>query len=65
MIMGSEITMHLFIDAASVELFTAEGKIAMTEIFFPSENFSGIRLYSKNGNVQLDSGAVYKLSSIW
>jgi hypothetical protein len=37
----------------------------MTEIFFPTEGFSGIRLYSKNGNVQLDSGSVYKLNSIW
>jgi len=62
---GSEIKLHLIIDAASVELFTANGKIAMTEIFFPAESFSGIRLYSKKGNVQLNSGTAYKLASIW
>ena len=62
---GTSVDMHLIIDAASVELFAMNGKIAMTEVFFPTEGFSGIRLYSKNGNVQLDSGSIYKLNSIW
>ena len=62
---GSAIDMHVVIDAASVELFAMSGKVVMTEIFFPTEGFSGIRLYSNNGNVQLDSGSVYKLNSIW
>jgi fructan beta-fructosidase len=62
---GSEVEMHLIIDAASVELFAVNGKIAMTEIFFPTESFSGFRIYSKNGNVQLTSGSAYKLVSIW
>ncbi len=62
---GSAVEMHLILDAASVELFAMRGKVAMTEIYFPTEEFSGIRLYSKNGNVQLDSGTAYKLNSIW
>jgi fructan beta-fructosidase len=61
----SAVAMHLIIDVASVELFAMNGKVVMTEIFFPIERFSGIRLYSKNGNVQLDSGSVYNLNSIW
>jgi fructan beta-fructosidase len=62
---GTSVDMHLVIDDASVELFAMNGKVVLTEIFFPTEGFSGIRLYSKNGNVQLDSGTVYKLNSIW
>lgn len=62
---GATVDMHLIIDDASVELFAMSGKVVMTEIFFPTEGFSGIRLYSKNGNVQLDSGSAYKLNSIW
>ncbi len=62
---GASVDMHLIIDVASVELFAMSGKVVMTEIFFPTEEFSGIRLYSKNGNVNLDSGSVYKLNSIW
>jgi fructan beta-fructosidase len=62
---GSEVEMHLFIDAASVELFAGKGEIAMTEIFFPTENYSGMRLYSKNGNVKIDSGIAYRLNPIW
>ncbi len=62
---GSSVDMHLIIDAASVELFAMQGKVVMTEIFFPTEEFTGIRIYNKNGNVQLDSGLIYKLNSIW
>lgn len=62
---GNKTDMHLVIDAASVELFAADGKIAMTEIFFPSESFSGIRLFGRNGEVQLGSGKVHMLNSIW
>jgi sucrose-6-phosphate hydrolase SacC (GH32 family) len=62
---GSSVDMHLIIDAASIELFAMNGKVVMTEIFFPTEGFSDIRLFSKNGSVQLDSGSVYKLNSIW
>ena len=61
----SSVDLHLIIDAASVELFAMSGKVVMTEIFFPTEEFSGIRLYSKNGKAQLDSGSIYKLNSIW
>jgi fructan beta-fructosidase len=65
MLNGFSLDMHLIIDVASVELFAMNGKVVMTEICFPTEAFSGIRLYSKNGNVSLDSGSVYKLNSIW
>ncbi len=62
---GEPVEMHLIIDAASVELFAMQGRVVMTEIFFPSEGFTGIRLYSRNGNIQLDSCTVYKLTTIW
>ncbi len=60
-----KIDLRLVIDAASVELFAMKGRVVMTEIFFPSEKFSHVRLYSKNGSVQFDAGEIYKLSSAW
>jgi fructan beta-fructosidase len=59
------VDMHIVVDAASVELFAMKGKVVMTEIFFLNEGLSGMRVYSKAGKVQLDSGSVYKLASIW
>ena len=64
-IKGSEIDMHLLIDAASIELFAMHGEAVLTDIFFPTEDFSSIRFYSKEGSVQLKSGVVYRLNSIW
>lgn len=62
---SSSVDLHLVIDASSVEVFAMNGKVVMTEIFFPTEDFKDIRFFSKNGIVQLDSGSVYKLKSIW
>ncbi len=57
--------LHLFIDAASVELFVDEGQIVMTEIFFPNEDFSNLTLFSSGGSSSLLKGELYELKSIW
>jgi fructan beta-fructosidase len=44
---GADLT--LFFDAASVELFTDHGLTAMTEIFFPSQPLTTLRLRSATG----------------
>lgn len=56
---------HFFIDVASIELFADEGANTMTEIFFPSEDFNTIKIFSQNGKVKLESGKAYTLNSIW
>jgi len=61
----SNITMHLIIDVASVELFGQSGKVAMTEIFFPNEPYKDLRVYSKNGTVKCNGITIYKLHNIW
>jgi fructan beta-fructosidase len=57
--------LHVFIDAASIELFADDGAMCMTEIFFPSEDFSNIKLFAENGNVALRKGEWFALRSIW
>jgi fructan beta-fructosidase len=59
------IILHIFADVASVELFAQHGKVVMTEIFFPSEEFTRMRIFGHNEHVQLISGTVYGLKSIW
>jgi fructan beta-fructosidase len=59
------IKMRLIIDMASVEVFVNGGEAVMTDILFPSENYSKMKMFAKNGQVKLNQGAVYRLSSIW
>jgi beta-fructofuranosidase/levanase/fructan beta-fructosidase len=64
LITGNTLKLHLFFDVASAELFADDGLTSMTEIFFPSENFSTIRFYS-NQPVTAIQARCYPLQSIW
>lgn len=59
---GQRLRLHCFIDAASVEMFADDGACAMTSIFFPTEDFTGLRLYGKQVRV---SGKVWALKKAW
>ena len=62
---SKKMTLHLFIDHSSIELLADDGTVVMTEIFFPSEDFSKIRTFEKNGASHLQSGKLTELKSIW
>jgi fructan beta-fructosidase len=59
------IKLHLFIDVASAELFAEDGKVVMTDIFFPNEDFNKVTIFAKNGSVKLSSGQFFALLSVW
>jgi len=59
------LTMQLFLDVASMELFADRGSVAMTEIFFPSEPFTSIGLYASPDSVQFLGGQAYAIRRIW
>lgn len=54
----SRLDMHLFIDRTSVELFADGGKVAITEIFFPNEDFITLQVL---GKAALANGQFYSL----
>ena len=60
----SLLKLHLYIDIASAELFADNGEVVMTDIFFPENGFSNISLKSE-GKVEIQSGTIYELSSVW
>lgn len=62
---SNKINLRLFIDASSVELFSAGDKIVMTNQFFPQKPYSQISVYSQDGNVELVSAKINNLRSIW
>lgn len=57
---GQRLQLHLFIDVASVEVFADGGACVMTDCFFPTEVFTGLRL--KGTGVRVVSGKVWDLN---
>jgi fructan beta-fructosidase len=62
---GQELKFHLFIDASSAELFVDDGKVVMTTLFFPSEKYSKLTLFSLGGSIRLKNAEFRQLASIW
>jgi fructan beta-fructosidase len=62
---GKQLTMHLFIDKSSVELFADDGSVVMTDIFFPISEFNSVKIFQDPGAKALQNGKLYPLKSIW
>ncbi|MDX1909893.1 MAG: glycoside hydrolase family 32 protein [Saprospiraceae bacterium] len=62
---GKNLQLHILADASSVEIFAEKGRIAITELFFPNEDYTQYQLYSRNGPAQLQKATIYPLKSIW
>jgi len=62
---GDQVRLRLFVDASSIELFVDEGRLVITELVFPSENFSHLKLFSSGGDIRIISNEFYELNSIW
>ena len=62
---GDRLQFRLFIDASSVELFVDNGKIVMTSLVFPTEEFTSLILFSAGGTVSLEKAEFFNLKRIW
>ena len=49
----SILRMHVYLDRTSAELFADGGATAMTDIFFPTQDFATMRLFVKGAPVRL------------
>lgn len=59
-----KLNLHIFVDKSSVEIFADDGRKVFTMQIFPSENQTGIELFSVCKGVKLDIKA-WNLKSIW
>jgi fructan beta-fructosidase len=55
--------MNLYLDVASAELFADDGATVMTDVFFPTEDFSQISLIAKQGAAYLTEGKIWAIKS--
>ena len=62
---NQKISLHLFIDTSSIEIFAEQGAIALTELFFPTEHFSKANLFHEGDAIQVEKLEIIELKSIW
>ena len=56
-----EMKLRIFVDKSSIEIFGDDGRLAMTNLVFPSEPYNRISFYAKGGSYTVSSFQVYKL----
>lgn len=59
------VQLRIFVDASSVEVFANDGQVVFSDLILPDSQDTGMRLYSKNGEIKIINVNVYRLHSIW
>lgn len=62
---SGKLRLHIYVDLASVEVFTNQGKVVLSLATYPSPSQKGIEVFSSGGNTNLLSLSAWPLSSIW
>lgn len=55
------LTLRVLVDRCSVEVFTADGAVALTELVFPSDASRGVKIFAGEGGVQRSRITVWPL----
>ena len=58
---GEKYHMDIFVDKCSVEIFVDGGRIAMTNLVFPTSPYDCIGLYTEGGKMAVENMTVYQL----
>lgn len=58
---NGKISLRIFIDRSSIELFGNDGNFVMTNLVFPNEPYSSLSVRSEGGNAKLENMKVYTL----
>ena len=59
-----QVRLRVFVDRSAIEIFVNEGETVLTDQVFPNHPYTAIHLSADRG-IELRSGAVYDLQSIW
>ncbi|WP_169810092.1 glycoside hydrolase family 32 protein [Paenibacillus antarcticus] len=62
---NGQLTLHLFLDRSSIEIFANEGHVTMSSRIYPTEVQSGIELFAENGEVEIVECTYWNLKDIW
>lgn len=59
------VTLHILVDASSVEVFADQGQVTLTDQIFPDTTSTGVSAFADNGTATLDTLKAWQLKSIW
>ena len=62
---NGRVSLHVFVDWSSVEVFAADGEVVITDQIFPAPESDGVALYARGGTARLVSLDAWPLDSIW
>ena len=54
--------LRIFIDSSCIEVFDANGRMAMTNLVFPVAPYENVKLYAEGGKAQFNNINVHKLA---
>ncbi|HXW08217.1 MAG TPA: glycoside hydrolase family 32 protein [Vicinamibacterales bacterium] len=64
-VQNGRVSLHVFVDWSSVEVFAASGEVVVTDLIFPAPESDGVALYARGGTARLVSLDAWPLDSIW
>ena len=62
---GGTVRLHVLVDTSSVEVFTDQGQVVLTDQIFPSPSSTGVSFFANNGTATLVSSIGWHMASIW
>jgi fructan beta-fructosidase len=57
----SDIEIQIILDTSSIEMFAMDGKVVLTERFYPSSGFDHLEVFAENGRVYVENISVIQL----
>ncbi|WP_194843123.1 glycoside hydrolase family 32 protein, partial [Paenibacillus polymyxa] len=60
-----QLTLHVYLDRSSIEIFANEGQATMTSRIYSSEKLLGIELVTEGGEALVNELTYWKLKDIW
>ena len=57
--------LDIFVDRSSIEVFTNDGSVSITNLVFPRSPYNRLELYAKGGDGHLRQTEVWEMESIW
>jgi len=61
----TSVSLHVFVDRSSIEVFVDNGHVVITESIFPHGEHNGLELYAHDGAVGLKKLDVWEIRSVW
>lgn len=62
---GAPLALRIFVDASTLEIFTADGRYLATRLYPEPSNSTGVLLFTEDAAVDVQRLAIWKLDSIW